>query len=198
VFNAAKYKMTNIRKNLDKAENIIKIFKEDHGNLEKLAILIDLITTRLSQKKRVYICGNGGSACDAMHFAEEFTGRFRKDRPPLPVLALTDPAVMTCIGNDYGFDEIFARPLQAFGEQDDILILLSTSGNSSNLLKASHIAKNKKLTSIAFLGKGGGKLLKEVDHYILIEAETSDRIQELHMLVLHIMIEEIENKLFYS
>lgn len=190
--------MINIRKNLDNAENIIRIFKENHGNLEKLAILVDLITTRLSQKKKVYICGNGGSACDAMHFAEEFTGRFRKDRPPLPVLALTDPAVITCIGNDYGFDEIFARPLQAFGEQDDILILLSTSGNSANLLKASQLAKNKKLTSIAFLGKGGGKLLNEVDHYVLIEAETSDRIQELHMLILHIMIEEIENKLFYS
>ncbi|MFA5879688.1 MAG: SIS domain-containing protein [Candidatus Margulisiibacteriota bacterium] len=188
--------MSTVKNQLNIAENIIKEFKESKANLDKLTELIELLTIKLRQNKKIYICGNGGSACDAMHFAEEFVGRFQKDRPPLPVLALTDPAGITCIGNDYGFDEIFARPLQAFGQEGDILILLSTSGNSMNLVRAQEVAKQKGLISIAFLGKDGGKLLNQVDHYILISAKTSDRIQEFHMFLLHIITEEVEKRIF--
>ena len=142
-------------------------------------------------------CGNGGSMCDAMHFAEEWTGRFRSDRSPLPAVAFSDPSHLTCIANDFGFDEVFARLVSAYGKEGDLLVVMSTSGNSPNILRAIETAKEKGVTTIGLLGKGGGKALSLIDIPILVpHASTSDRIQEIHIKALHIAIESVERALF--
>ncbi len=146
---------------------------------------------------KILLAGNGGSLCDAMHFAEELTGVFRKKRKALPAIVLSDPGHMTCIGNDLGFDEIFSRGIEAFGRPEDIAILLTTSGNSSNIVKAAVCAKRMGLKTIAFLGKNGGRLQKRCDlEWIVPGFGYSDRIQETHMAAIHIIIEIIEKRLF--
>lgn len=142
---------------------------------------------------KLLLAGNGGSLCDAMHFAEELTGFFRSRRRALPALVLSEPAHITCVGNDTNFDEIFERGVQAFGKKGDIFIALTTSGNSSNIVKAMQAAKIAGLTTVAFLGKGGGKLKGFADYELIIDGFTySDRIQEAHMLAIHIIIEVCE------
>lgn len=142
---------------------------------------------------KVLIAGNGGSLCDAMHFAEELTGFFRKKRKALPAIALSDPGHITCVGNDLGFDEIFSRSIEALGRPKDIFIGLTTSGNSKNLIKAFEAAKALDLTTVAFLGKGGGQLLGIADFELVVNGFTySDRIQEVHMGAIHIIIEALE------
>jgi D-sedoheptulose 7-phosphate isomerase len=133
---------------------------------------------------------------EAMHFAEEFTGRFRSDRIALPVIALTDPSHITCVGNDYGFDQVFARGVEAYGDPGDIFIGLSTSGNSPNVINASNRAFEMGLTRVLLLGKDGGKLEGNGDFEFIVPATTSDRIQEVHMMLLHILIEAVERRLF--
>ncbi len=145
---------------------------------------------------KVMICGNGGSACDAMHFAEELTGRFRKDRPPLPAIACSDVGHITCTANDFGFDQIFSRWIDALGRAGDVLIVLSTSGNSENIVRAVRSGTARGMLTVALLGKGGGKLNKAADHQIIVPGDTSDRIQELHMLILHTWVELAETPLF--
>ena len=146
---------------------------------------------------KILIAGNGGSLCDAMHFAEELTGVFREKRKPLPAIVLSEPGHMSCVGNDIGFDEIFARGIEAFGQPGDIVILLSTSGNSSNVIKAAKSAKEKELRTIAFLGKTGGIMRGLCDlEWIVPGFGYSDRIQEAHMAAIHIIIEIMEKKLF--
>ncbi len=129
---------------------------------------------------------------DAMHFAEEWTGRFRADRRPLAVIALSDPAHITCVANDYGFEEVFARMVQALGRPGDVLILLSTSGRSANLVRAALAARAAELKVIGFLGRDGGDLLPICDRLVVMPGKTPDRIQELHMLALHCLIEIAE------
>ena len=143
----------------------------------------------------ILIAGNGGSMADAMHFAEEWTGRFRANRRAYPVLALSDPTYLTCVANDFGFDEVFARGVQAFGKREGLLILLTTSGQSRNLLRAAEVAQEIGMTSVALVGRGGGALLDLVSFAICFPGETSDRIQELQMLALHAVIEATEPKL---
>ena len=148
---------------------------------------------------KILIAGNGGSLCDAMHFAEELTGVFREKRKALPALVLSEPGHMTCVGNDIGFDEVFARGIEAFGRPGDIVILLTTSGNSANIVKAVRVAKEKGLRTIAFLGKTGGVLRGQCDlEWIVPGFRYSDRIQEAHMAAIHIIIEMMEKKLFPS
>ena len=143
------------------------------------------------------IAGNGGSLCDASHFAEELTGIFRKKRRALPAIALSDPGHLTCVGNDLGFEHVFARSIEAYGKKEDLFIGLTTSGNSPNMILAFERAKELGLTTLAFLGKGGGELKGYADLELIIEGfETSDRIQEAHMTAIHIMIELIEELLF--
>ncbi|MFC1751826.1 D-sedoheptulose 7-phosphate isomerase [Thermoproteota archaeon] len=154
------------------------------------------IAHTFQKQNKVLICGNGGSMCDAMHFAEELTGRFRKNRPPLPAIALSDPAFITCTANDFSFDDVFSRGVEAYGNKDDILIVLSTSGNSKNVIKAVKKAQDIGMTTIALLGKNGGKLNGKCTMEWIVPGETTDRIQELHMMLLHVLIEEIENLLF--
>lgn len=145
---------------------------------------------------KVMICGNGGSNCDALHFAEEFTGRFRKERRPLPAIAISDSSHITCVGNDYGFDYIFSKGVEAYGKAGDMFIGISTSGNSGNVIKAVEAAKNMGIKTVALLGKDGGKLKGMCDYEFIIPGETSDRIQEIHMMILHIIIEGVERIMF--
>ncbi len=145
---------------------------------------------------KVLICGNGGSNCDALHFAEEFTGRFRKDRRALPAISLSDSSHITCVGNDYGFDYIFSRGVEAYGKEGDMFIGISTSGNSANVIKAVEAAKKMGLKTCVLLGKDGGKLKGMCDYEFIIPGNTSDRIQEIHMMILHIIIEGVEKIMF--
>ena len=146
--------------------------------------------------KKSLIAGNGGSNCDAMHFAEEFTGRFRKERPALPSISISDSSHITCVGNDYGFDAIFSKGVEAFGQEGDFFLGLSTSGNSKNIIEAVKVAKEKGLKTVALLGKDGGQLKGMCDYEFIINAKTSDRVQEVHMMILHIIIEGVERVLF--
>ncbi len=145
---------------------------------------------------KAMICGNGGSACDAMHFAEELTGRFRKDRPPLPAIACTDVGHITCTANDFGFEHVFSRWVDALARAGDVLIVLSTSGKSENILRAVRSGAARGALTVALLGKDGGKLKGIADHEIIVPGQTSDRIQELHMLILHTWVELAEKPMF--
>jgi D-sedoheptulose 7-phosphate isomerase len=147
---------------------------------------------------KILVAGNGGSLCDAMHFTEELTGLYRNKRPALPAIALSDPGHMSCVGNDLGYDYVFSRAVEALGKKGDVLILLTTSGNSLNLLKAAEAAKERGVTTIAFLGKTGGKLKGFADlEWIVDGFPYSDRIQEAHMAAIHMIIEMVEEELFY-
>lgn len=145
---------------------------------------------------KVLICGNGGSNCDALHFAEEFTGRFRKERRALPAIAISDSSHITCVGNDYGFDYIFSKGVEAYGKEGDMFIGISTSGNSGNVIKAIEKAKSLGMKTVGLLGKDGGKIKGMCDYEFIIPGETSDRIQEIHMMILHIIIEGVERIMF--
>lgn len=176
--------------------NAVAQLKKPHALhfIEQAALLL---AECFSAGNKIIIAGNGGSLCDASHFAEELTGQFRGLRPALPAIALSEPGHITCTGNDMGFEWIFARGVEAYGKPGDIFIGLTTSGNSPNIIKAIEFAKERDLTTIAFLGKGGGKLKGVADLELIIENfKTSDRIQEAHMAAIHIIIEMVEQVLF--
>lgn len=167
--------------------------EEKDRTTEKIAEELSEVFTN---GNKVLICGNGGSNCDALHFAEEFTGRFRKERRALPAIAISDSSHITCVGNDYGFDYIFSKGVEAYGKEGDMFIGISTSGNSGNVIKAVEKAKELGMKTVALLGKGGGKLKGMCDYEFIIPGETSDRIQEIHMMILHIIIEGVERIMF--
>ncbi|HPY96939.1 MAG TPA: D-sedoheptulose 7-phosphate isomerase [Candidatus Cloacimonadota bacterium] len=175
---------------------LLKEFYENEENLNTITKISKSLAFCFESGKKALIAGNGGSACDAMHFAEEFTGRYRKNRKALPAISLTDSSHITCVGNDFGFDYIFSRAVEAYGKEDDFFIGISTSGNSENIIKAIEEAKSKQMITLALLGKDGGKIKGMCDYELIIPGETSDRIQEIHMLILHSIIEEVERILF--
>jgi D-sedoheptulose 7-phosphate isomerase len=158
-----------------------------------------LLATTFSSGHKVLVAGNGGSLCDAAHFSEELTGVFRKPRRALPAITLSEPGHLTCVGNDLGFADVYRRGVEAFGQQGDAFIALTTSGRSPNIVSAVDEAKRRGLQTVCLLGKGGGDL-RDVGHFQLIvpKATTSDRIQEVHMACLHIIIEGVEALLFGS
>ncbi len=184
-----------INKSLEEAQNVLNGFI--HLNA---AELIDeassIIAEALKRGGKVISCGNGGSLCDATHFAEELTGRYRKDRKPYPAVAINDPSYLTCVGNDYSFDEVFSRYVEAMGKPGDVLLAISTSGNSSNVVWAAKSAKNAGMSVIA-LTKSGKNGLAELSDIVLASpaSEYSDRIQEIHIKIIHILIQTIEAKL---
>ena len=171
-------------------------FINNEENITKTVSISQDLAKAFQDGNKAIICGNGGSACDAMHFAEEFTGRYRGNRKALPVISLTDPSHITCVGNDFGFEEIFSRGVEAFGKPGDLFFAISTSGNSENVIRAVKKAKEQNLKTIAFLGKTGGTLKGMCDFEFVVEESTSDRIQEVHMTILHIIIEGVERLLF--
>ncbi len=158
-----------------------------------------LIADCFERRGKLIIAGNGGSLCDAMHFAEELTGVFRHERRALPAIALSCPGHLTCTANDLGFDGVFARGVEAYGHSGDIFVALTTSGNSSNILEAVTTAKEKELKVISFLGKTGGKMKGLSDLEWCVDGfKYSDRVQEAHMAAIHIIIEMVERKLFHD
>jgi D-sedoheptulose 7-phosphate isomerase len=178
------------------AQRALNALATDAAAIGAIDTLAAHLAERFAAGSKVLICGNGGSSCDAMHFAEELTGRFRADRPPLAAIACTDIGHITCTANDYGFEHIFSRWVQALGRRGDTLIVLSTSGNSPNMLRAAEAGKALGLRTVALLGKDGGKLAPLCDQSIIVPGDTSDRIQELHMLILHSLVEGVERIMF--
>jgi D-sedoheptulose 7-phosphate isomerase len=171
-------------------------FCDNPQSIAATTAAIDLLVATFESGGKVLICGNGGSACDAMHFAEECTGRFRNDRRPLPAISLTDPAHLTCVANDFGFDQVFSRGIDGLGAPHDCVIVLSTSGQSVNIINALQTAKAKGLQSLALLGKDGGACRGLATVEWIVPGITSDRIQEIHMIILHTLIEGVERRLF--
>jgi D-sedoheptulose 7-phosphate isomerase len=179
------------------AQATLNAFLADGDALRNVERFADLAHGALVAGNKLMACGNGGSMCDAMHFCEEWTGRFRGNRSALPAIAFSDPSQLTCIANDFGYEEVFSRSVAAYGREGDVLLAISTSGNSPNILRAVEEAKSRGVRTVGLLGKGGGKLLDRVDVPIVVPlATTSDRIQELHIKVIHIAIEAVERKLF--
>ena len=169
---------------------------DDEDFLDSVDMASSIIAATIEKGKKIISCGNGGSMCDAMHFAEELSGKYREDRPAYPALALSDPSALTCIGNDYGFENVFARQVEALGKDFDILLAISTSGNSLNILKAVEAAKKKDMIVIAMTGRDGGELANVCDREIRIPWEGySDRIQEIHIMCIHAMISGVESQL---
>lgn len=179
----------------EEARATLEAFTAEH--LDSVRDFANEIAACLARGGRLLAAGNGGSMCDAMHFVEEWTGRFRGDRAALPALSMGDPSQLTCIANDFGFDEVFARQVEANGTEGDLFVAISTSGNSANLVRAVEVAHAGGLRTVGLLGKGGGKLRELVDVAVIVPlATTSDRIQEVHIKVIHTVIEAVERQLF--
>ncbi len=186
--------------------NVIDDLKEELYVLEKfinqgdtaklIEKAIDLMATSIKEGGKVISAGNGGSMCDAMHFAEELTGRYRDNRSSYAAIAICDPSHITCVGNDYGFDYIFSRFLEGMGFKGDVFLGISTSGNSKNIIEACKVSKEKGIKTVLLLGKDGGKLKDQCDLPIVVpHFGYADRIQEVHTMIIHIMIRGIESKL---
>jgi D-sedoheptulose 7-phosphate isomerase len=183
---------------LDDAERALDFVKRPESVLF-IQETARLIADSFKKGGKLLIAGNGGSLCDAMHFAEELTGIFRKVRPALPAIALSDPGHLSCMANDVGYEKVFARGVEALGKQGDVFVALTTSGNSKNLLLAVPRAKELGLKTVSFLGKTGGGLKGQSDLEWIVDGFTySDRIQEAHMMAIHIIIELIEKELFHG
>jgi D-sedoheptulose 7-phosphate isomerase len=191
--------MTPARRALQSAHLALSALLADSPTVSRIDAVSLAIAECFRAGGKILACGNGGSACDAMHFCEELTGRFRADRDPLPAIACIDPGHITCTANDYGYDAVFERWVRALGKPGDVLVLLSTSGSSANILRAAAAAKELGLTRVALLGarppRPGGDLAGGCEHEFLVAGETADRIQELHMLILHTLIECVEHEL---
>jgi D-sedoheptulose 7-phosphate isomerase len=181
---------------LSEAQSVLEEFRSNKEQMANCLKFSELLTNTFSAGGRAFSCGNGGSHCDAMHFAEEFTGRYRKDRKPLGALALGDPSHVTCTSNDYGFEHIFSRQLEGLARKGDLLLGISTSGNSQNVCKAVETGKSLGILTVALLGKDGGKLKDMADLAIIVPGQTADRIQEMHIKIIHTVIETVERKLF--
>jgi len=178
---------------LKEASEVLEKFLSDDSNLEKIKNAADLITACITNGGKVISCGNGGSHCDAMHFAEELMGRYRDSRNPLPAIAISDPGYISCVANDFGYDQVFSRFIEGMGNPGDCLLAISTSGNSENVIKAAETAHQKKMKVIALTGNSGGKLASNADIEIRVPHQGyADRIQEIHIKIIHIIINLIE------
>jgi len=163
---------------------------------EKIESLIRLMVEAIGKNKKILLMGNGGSAADAQHFEAELVGRYKLEREAIPAISLnTNTSSITAIGNDYSFDRIFSRQVEAFGEEGDILIGISTSGLSENLVQAFETARKRGLKTVALLGKGGGKIKERVDFPLIVPSDNTPRIQEAHITIIHILCEEIEKRI---
>ncbi len=181
----------NFQDSIEIKKNVLQTNVDDIRNAAKV------IVEALKNKNKLLICGNGGSAADSQHFSAELVGRFKKERQGIPAIALTvDTSILTAWGNDYSFDTIFSRQIEALGVQGDVLVAISTSGNSKNLIKALEQAKLMGIKSISLLGKGGGLMKDLSDYNIIVPSDDGMRVQESHITIIHSICEIIENELF--
>lgn len=185
-----------IQENLAEAASVLEEFMAEEANMDAIERAAVILTETIRNGGKIISCGNGGSMTDAMHFAEELSGLFRNDRRALPALSISDASHITCAANDFGFEAIFSRYVEALGRRGDVLLPISTSGNSMNLIKASEAAKEKGMKVLALTGKTGGLLASIADEEIRVKGRKySDRIQEVHIKVLHILVTLIEAEL---
>jgi D-sedoheptulose 7-phosphate isomerase len=185
--------LERIRNTFEEAEKTLALFMANEENFKQIEAAAKIISNAIASGKKVISCGNGGSMCDAMHFAEELSGRFRNDRKALPAIAISDPSHISCVANDYGYDFVFSRFVEAMGNEGDVLLGISTSGNSKNVIKAFEVAKEKKLVCLALTGKDGGLLKNLSDIEIRAPyANYADRAQEIHIKIIHALIESVE------
>lgn len=185
-----------VKAELGEALQLLERFLADEQQLERLVYAAELMANALKHEKKILSCGNGGSMSDAMHFAEELSGRFRADRPAYAALALSDPAYLSCVANDYGYEQVFARAVEALGQRGDVLLAISTSGNSANVLRAAEQARQRQMKVIALTGNSGGQLALLADVELRVpHTGFADRIQEMHIKLIHILILQIERSL---
>ncbi len=185
-----------IRAELTEAAEVLQAFLSDEKNIADIELAAKMIADSFKNGGKVLSCGNGGSHCDAMHFAEELTGRYRENRPGYPGIAISDPSHLSCVSNDFGYDYVFSRYLEAVGMKGDVLFGLSTSGNSKNILNAIEAAKARGIKTIALTGKDGGKMAGLADVEIRVpHFGYADRIQEVHIKIIHIIIQLIEKEM---
>ncbi|MDA3853541.1 MAG: D-sedoheptulose 7-phosphate isomerase [Bacteroidales bacterium] len=185
-----------IEDNLEEARSVLEMFIADDTNKQTIVTAGDTMVEAILSGNKIISCGNGGSSCDAAHFAEEMTGRFRNERRSLPAIAINDASHITCTANDYGYESIFSRFIEGLGKKGDILLAISTSGNSKNILKAAEAARAKGLKVISLTGKSGGSLRPLSDVNINVAHDGwADRVQEIHIKIIHILIDYIEHKL---
>jgi D-sedoheptulose 7-phosphate isomerase len=185
-----------IKAELSSAAAVLEIFRNEPAVISSISEAAALFSDALRNGNKAISCGNGGSMCDAMHFAEELTGRYRENRRGLAAISISDPSHMTCVGNDFGFDAVFSRYIEAVGRAGDVLLAISTSGNSLNILAAAEQARAQGIKVVALTGKGGGKLKGLADVVVNVAHDGyADRIQEIHIKVIHILILLIEKEL---
>ena len=184
-----------IKTELDQAAATLKNFLQSDAALKSMEAAAFQLSATIKAGNKIISCGNGGSHCDAMHFAEELSGRFRNDRKALPAICISDASHITCVGNDYGFEFVFSRFIEGLGNKGDVLLAISTSGNSANVLNAVKAAKEKGMLVVALTGNDGGKLATLADTNILVPHKGfADRIQEVHIKIIHILILLIEKQ----
>jgi len=186
-------KTLSIRAHFEEAERVLKEFLNDSRQIEAVENAGQILVNAFKRGNKVLSCGNGGSMCDAMHFAEELTGRYRDDRKPLPAVAISDPSYLSCVSNDYGYEFVFSRYIEAFGNEGDVLLAISTSGNSKNVINAIEMAINKGVKVIGLTGNDGGKMASLCDVEIRApKSSYADRAQEIHIKVIHSLIDYVE------
>lgn len=186
-----------IRDTLAECAQVLEALRSNDAAIAAIEQAGELLADALGNGGRVYACGNGGSMCDAMHFAEELSGRFRDDRPALAAAAISDPGHLSCVANDYGYDRVFSRYVEAHGRPGDVLLGISTSGNSANVVLAVETARAVGLRSILLTGRHGSRLAELADVAIVTPGmQYADRVQELHIKVIHILIDSLERRLF--
>jgi D-sedoheptulose 7-phosphate isomerase len=188
--------LSAIKNTFSDAQKALADFSTEE-NFKKIQTAADWMIEAIKNERKIISCGNGGSMSDAMHFAEELTGRYRKSRPAIAAVSISDPTHITCVGNDYGFDEIFSRYIDGVGLKGDVLLGISTSGNSKNVIKAFEAAKAKGIRTIALTGKDGGNIAGNVDLEIRVpHTGYADRIQEVHIKIIHTLIQLIEEAIY--
>jgi D-sedoheptulose 7-phosphate isomerase len=181
---------------LQQAADVLQLFLKDEKNPANIEAAAKIMAGSIRQGGKIISCGNGGSHCDAMHFAEELTGRYRDNRPALPAICVSDPSHLSCVSNDYGYEFVFSRYIEALGNKGDVLLGISTSGNSANVIRAAEAAKAKGMSVIILSGKNGGKLAPLADIELRVPHQGyADRIQEVHIKIIHILILLIEKEL---
>lgn len=186
-----------IQNSLKESQSVLERFVNNPKQIQAIEAAAQVMVEALKEGHKIISCGNGGSHCDAMHFAEELSGRYRENRPALAAMAISDPSHITCVSNDFGYNFVFSRFIEGLGQAGDVLVGISTSGNSASIIEAVTAAKQKGMKVILLTGKDGGKLAGLGDVEIRVEHEGfADRIQEIHIKVIHIMIQLVEYHLF--